>query len=73
MLMLMVPESEYDEAAVVRMLESIRLPDDASDAESSDEPDMQENSGKGNATPPADEKKLDEKESDGDATSESSP
>ncbi len=73
MLMLMVPESDYDEAAVVRMLESIRLPDDASDAESTDEPDMQEDSGKGDATLPDAEKKIDEKESDGDATSESSP
>ena len=79
MLMLMIPESEYDEAAVVHMLESIRLPDDESDDESTDGSDMHQMPEKGDATAPAGDDdsapavEKDEKKVDGDATSESSP
>jgi hypothetical protein len=77
MLMLMVPESDYDEAAVVRMLESIRLPGDDMDDESTSGSEMHELPEKGDATAPdsdddsapAADKKLDEKDSGGDATS----
>jgi hypothetical protein len=75
MLMVMVPESDYDEAAIMRMLESIRLPRDESDDESTSGSEMPE---KGDATAPASDDESapavekDEK-ADGDATSESSP
>jgi hypothetical protein len=79
MLMMMVPESDYDEAAVVRMLESIRLAGDEADDESLGMPERREDAEKGttplleNDSEPAAGKKADEKESDGDASSESSP
>jgi hypothetical protein len=81
MLMIIVPESEYDEAAVVRMLESIRLPDDGADDEAIDQPEMNEVPEKGDANPPAgdddsapdDGNKAAGKDAQRDAPSDSSP
>jgi hypothetical protein len=79
MLMVMVPESDYDEAAIVRMLESISLPREESGDQSTNELDMQEVPEKGDAAAPAGDDdsapavEKDEKKADGDATSESSP
>lgn len=75
MLMLMVPESDYDEAAVVGMLESIRLPDDESDADSMQETEMHENAEKGeSAAADGDDGSAPDagKKADDDASSESS-
>jgi hypothetical protein len=55
MLMLMAPESEYDEAAVVKMIESIRLADEDDD-ESDSVPDMQKGAAPEGGSEPAEEK-----------------
>jgi hypothetical protein len=73
MVMLIVPESDYDEAAVVRMLESIRLPDDEAEAESMDEPEAHDQPEKDDGAAPADESKAAEKNNEQDPPSESSP
>jgi hypothetical protein len=64
MIMVMVPESEYHEDVIVKMIESIRLPDDGSDTIDSEMP----------ATQPADGTATPEQETPGDTeTPESSP
>jgi hypothetical protein len=79
MLMLIIPESDYDEAAIMRMLESIRLPEDGPDAESMDEPEAHDQIEKGDAaagqtdSAPTDDSKAAEKNNEQDAPSESSP
>jgi len=55
MFLLMAPEAEYDEAAVVKMIESIRLPAESSADESDEESDMPEHAAPKETPEPAHE------------------
>jgi hypothetical protein len=75
MVMLMVPEGEYDEPAVVRMIESIRSPGADSDV-SADDTDMSEDVPAGDGNEPAAEKSEplpDQPEDEAAAPSDSTP
>jgi hypothetical protein len=68
LVMVMAPESEYHEEAIVKMIESIRLPDDDADDADSDDSAMP-------ATPPAGDNsgRGDEPGGEGESSPESSP
>lgn len=74
MVMLMVPEAEYDEPAVVRMIESIRMPC-ADSEDDADDMDMSDGASTGDGDEPAAEKSepAPDKEGEAAAPSESSP